>query len=340
MPRFVLIPTRARQGVIGAGLVLLCLACAEEPAGPSAATVSAGPRSADPSAADPSAIAPAPVEAVGSLLETRSSSPGVVFGTFNMRNTELDNVHTGWMNGGPLEPSNILSWLSGARAKKARVVIKLCKGHDKYVKNSDGTFSLTKWKALVSSYRNVNLGPYIADGTILGHYLIDEPHREGRWGGRPISQATLEEMAKFSKSIWPDMTTFVRAVPSWLAQASLTYRYLDAGWAQFAAGKGNPATYASSEAAAAKRKGLGLVVGLNVINGGDGSSKIRGLGGDWSMSATEIRKYGDALLGESHACGFFNWNWDDDYYRRSDIRSAMADVSAQARAHTKTSCRL
>jgi hypothetical protein len=244
------------------------------------------------------------------------------------------------MNGGPLEPSNIISWLSGARSKGGRVVIKLCKGKDSYIKNADGTFSLSKWKSLVSRYRNVSLDSYIKDGTIVGHYLIDEPHRASRWGGRPISQRTLEEMAQYSKQLWPGMTTMVRVVPSWLTSASISYRYLDAGWAQYQVGKGDPAKWVAAEAAAAKRKGLGLVVGLNVINGGNGSSGIRGSRkGQWSMSASEIRSYGYAMLGDAHACGFFNWQHDTDYFDLSTIRKAMADVSARARGHAKTSCR-
>ncbi len=135
-----------------------------------------------------------------------------------MRNTELDNVHTGWMNGGPLEPKSILSWLSAARAKNARVVIKLCKGHDRYVKNSDGTFSLTKWKALVRQLSKREPRS-LRRGRCHPGPLFDRRAATRRVAGvgAPISQATLEEMAKFSKSIWPDMTTFVRVVPSWLA---------------------------------------------------------------------------------------------------------------------------
>jgi hypothetical protein len=263
-----------------------------------------------------------------------------VFGTFNMRNEYLSSVHTGWMNGGPLEPSNILTWLSGARAKGGRVVIKLCKGKDSYVKNSDGTFSLSKWKSLVSRYRTINLAPYIKDGTIVGHYLIDEPHRASRWGGKVISQKTLEEMAAYSKQLWPEMTTLVRVAPSWLKSASLSYRHLDAGWAQYTAGKGDAAKWVAAEAAAARNKNLGLVVGLNVINGGNGSSGVRGdRSGEWSMSASEIKDYGYAMLGEGHACAFFNWQHDTDYYGVSSIKSAMADVSSRARQHTKTSCR-
>jgi hypothetical protein len=136
------------------------------------------------------------------------------------------------------------------------------------------------------------------------------------------------------------MTTIVRVAPSYLTSASLTYQHLDAGWTQYSAGKGDAAKWVAAETEAAKRKGLGLVVGLNVLDGGNGSSGIRGwTSGKWAMSPSEIRNYGSAMLGQSHACAFFNWTHDTEYYGRSDVKSAMADVSAKARSHAKTSCR-
>jgi hypothetical protein len=322
--------TAPRRAVV-AGLLVLCVACTDD---------SAGPSSTADLPADPVASPVESTDLAAAILDARSSRPGIVFASFSMPNAYLDKVHTGWMSGGALDPSNILSQLSGARAKGGRVVIKLCKGLDHFVKNGDGTFSLTKWKSLVSRYRNVNLGSYISDGTIIGHYLIDEPHRAQRWGGKAISQGTLEAMAKYSKELWPQMTTMVRVAPSYLASASLTYKHLDAGWTQYQVSKGDAAKWVAAEAAAAKREGLGLVVGLNVLDGGNGSSRIRGFtSGKWAMSASEIRNYGNAMLGQSHACGFFNWSHDPGYYGRSDIKSAMADVSAKARSHVKTSCR-
>lgn len=146
-------------------------------------------------------------------------------------------------------------------------------------------------------------------------------------------------MARFSKQLWPQMTTLVRVAPSWLASSSVSYKYLDAGWAQYTTGKGDAAKWAASEAAAAKRKGLGMVVGMNVLDGGNGSSRITGVSrGKWAMSASELRTYGTAMLGEQHACAFFNWQYDAGYFGRSDIKSAMAELSAQARSHPKMSC--
>ena len=316
-------PFTLRRSLAGLGLGLLLTAgCAEDTTAPSVAT-------AEPVAGPDLAV-----------LDTRSDAPGIVFGTWNMRNQYLNSTHTGWLNGGPLDPSNIVSWLSGARSKNARVVVKLCKGKDSYVKNSNGTFSLTKWKALVSRYKAVNLAPYINDGTILGHFLIDEPHRANRWGGQPISQATLEEMAKYSKQIWPGMATLVGEEARWLASSNVTYTHLDAAWAQYRSTMGSASSWASSEVSAASKKKLGLVIGMNVLDGGNGSSKIRGYtSGKWAMSASEIRSYGTALLSQSYVCGFFSWSHNTDYYGRSDIKSAMADMSAKAKQHAKTRCR-
>jgi hypothetical protein len=271
------------------------------------------------------------------------TQPGIVFGSWFMDPSQLTSVHNGTVKGGGLIPTNILSFLSGARAKGGRVVMKLCMGSDSYVKNADGTFSFTKWKALIDRYRTTNFGPYIADGTILGHLLIDEPSMARRWGGKAISPATLEAMAAYSKQIWPGMTTFVRVSAVWLASSLVTYRHLDAAWLQYARGKGDVVKVVTTEVAAAKSKRLGLVVGMNVLDGGDGSSGIRGTYGNaYAMSASEIRTYGTALLNQSYVCGFYNWTYNyfgPTYYNRSDIKSAFGALSTKARSHVRTSCR-
>jgi hypothetical protein len=281
-----------------------------------------------------------PVDSIEGLQLLPGVVPGIVFGVDEMPKTYFSSVYTGTAPGGALDPSNMLSLLSYAKSKGARVVVKLCMGRDMWVKNSDGTFSFTKWKALVDRYKAVNFSSYIADGTITGHYLIDEPSRAERWGGKVISQSQIEAMAAYSKKIWPTMPTLVRVVPSWLAKASITYTYLDAGWFQYAARFGNPATALAAEVAAAKSKGLGLMSSMNVLDGGNGTSGIPGYStGKWAMSATEVRNYGTAILNQSYICGFHTWMWNLTYYGRSDIKSAMAALSTKAKAHSRTSCR-
>jgi hypothetical protein len=305
-------------------------------------SVAAGPTDSSAVPTDSTSI---PSDSTGPATSTfaAGTQPGIVFGSYGMDPANLNSTHTGALRGGGITETNVLQFLAAMKAKGGRLVLKMCNGEDKYVKNADGTFSFTKWKSLVDRFRKVNLGPYISDGTLLGHFLIDEPHRAAKWGGKPIPQATVEAMAAYSKQIWPTLPTLVRVVPSWLASAPVSYTALDAGWLQYGYGKGDPANLVASEISVAKQKGLGLVIGLNILDGGNGSSGVRGWSsGKWAMTATEIRNYGSALLSQSYACGFFNWTYQyfgPTYYGRSDIKSAMADLSNKARAHARTSCR-
>jgi hypothetical protein len=337
------------RAIAGSLLLILGAACSNG-VGPSSTTNpadapattpndSAATNPADDPETTPSDSAAPPVDSThgstGSALY-----PGIVFGVAEMPKAYFSTVYNGTAPGGALDPTNMLSLLSTARAKGARVVIKLCMGRDMFVKNADGTFSFTKWRALVDRYKTINFTSYITDGTITGHFLIDEPSRPERWGGKVISQSQIEQMAAYSKKLWPSMPTLVRVVPSWLAQAPITYTYLDAGWFQYAARFGDPAKALAAEVAAAKSKGLGLMASMNVLDGGNGSSGIPGWStGKWAMSATEVRNYGTELLSQSYICGFHTWMWDVKYYGRADITSATAALSAMAKVHTKTSCR-
>lgn len=265
------------------------------------------------------------------------AAPGIVFASFALTPSELTTVHTGII--GPSSPSQLRDYLSQVRAKGGRVLVRMA--GDNLVKNTDGTFNLTKYKTAVDRYRNLDLATYIADGTLLGHFVIDEPHFTSRWGGKVVTQATVEAAAAHSKQIWPGLPTIVNAPANWLAASTITYVHLDAGWAMFRAGtSASPGTWAANQVNKAKSKGLGLFAGLNVLDGGDGSSGFHGnYPNKWAMSAAELRTYGTALLSQSYLCGFGMWEYRSAYYGRTDIKSAMADLATKARNHAKTSCR-
>lgn len=260
---------------------------------------------------------------------------GVVFASFDMDNSLFGPVHTGSVR--QPSPSSLLTLLAGARTKRARVILKLG-GSDGNSQNADGTFNLAKWKSMVDRFKDINFSSYIADGTILGHYLLDEPHFPSKWGGSIVPQSIVEEMAQYSKQLWPAMTTMISSPPRWLSEVGMSYTYLDAAFAQFEWNYGSG--WIGKEVAAAKAKGLGLVVSLNLLDGGDGTSGIPGTyGGRWAMSASEVRSYGSAMLAEAYICGFTMWKYTPEYYSRPDIQSAMADLSILARSHATTSCR-
>jgi len=341
----------------GGLLLLIGAACSGDGVGPSAETFLPADSTAAPADStaptdstlappsdstlpSPDSAVPPPADSNAIILVDNSSAlPGIAYGQFNMSSSLLSSVYTGTTQA-VSSTSGMLPVIVETKAKGGRLVLKLSGGSASIVKNADGTFSFTKWKTVVDRFRSVNLAPYIADGTIIGHYLIDEPNMAHRWGGKTIPQATIEAMAKYSKQIWPNMLTIVRVVPTWLASAPVSYTYLDAGWAQYTAVKGDPAKWITAEVNAAKSRGLGLVASMNVLDGGNGSSGIRGYtSGKYSMSASELRSYGTVLLNQTYLCGFYQWMYNSTYYGRSDIKSAMATLSTKARAHTKTSCR-
>ena len=232
----------------------------------------------------------------------------------------------GLMN--PEQPENLLSRLAGIRAAGGRVALALAGGPLQYT-NADGTFNFDLWKLRVDRYSLIDFASYISDGTVIGHYLIDQPNCSTCWGGEPIPQDMVEAMAQYSKLIWPTMTTIARADPTWLAEYSGQYVDLDAGWAQYVVRKGDINTYLADNLAAAQAEGLGLIVRLNLLKGGLNLA---------SLTASQIKSFGSTLLGSSYACAFISWQYDSAYFSRLDIKSALELLSKKAKRHAATSC--
>lgn len=267
--------------------------------------------------------------------------PGIPFGPAGMRSKYFTSLYRATKQG--LDPQFLMDELRIAKSRGGRMALEMASKGDERIQNADGTFSYAKWKALVDGYKAYNFNSYITDGTLIGHFLVDEPENVKKWGGKAIPYTTIEAMAKYSKQLWPSLTTFVRAPPKWLAQASINFTYLDAGWVQYAYWKGNVTQWIAAEVAAAKVKRLGLMAGMNVLDGGNGSSHIRGwLSYRWAMSAVEVKTYGTAIIAQPYVCGFIAWTYlyqGADYFNRTDVKSSMTALSTQANNHAQTSCR-
>ncbi|MGH7508210.1 MAG: hypothetical protein ACREMZ_01915 [Gemmatimonadales bacterium] len=225
-------------------------------------------------------------------------------------------------------PNALVKELAAIKARGGKVVLMFA-GNERHYKNGRGHFDLGKWKARVNRFKSVNFDSYIKDGTIVGHYLIDEPNDPKNWHGQPIPPATVEEMAKYSKQLWAGMATIVRTEPSYLAKWSGKYRYLNAAWAQYVARKGEVNAFLRRNVSDAQRQGLGLVVGLNISKGSPTKSQ---------MSASQIKTWGSALLSSSYPCAFISWKYEARYLSRSDIKSAMAHLAGKARSRPTKAC--
>jgi hypothetical protein len=253
---------------------------------------------------------------------------GIPFGASSLPPSLYGSTYTGGLMN-PEKPESLLARLATIRGARGRVVLALAGGPLQYT-NADGTFNFDLWKARVGRYSGVDFNSYISDGTVTGHYLIDQPNCSTCWGGQAIPQDMVEAMAQYSKSIWPSMATIARAEATWLTGYSGQYVYLDAGWAQYVVRKGDVNTFLADNVAAARSEGLGLIVGLNVLKGNTDLS---------SLTASQVKTFGSVLLGSSYVCAFISWQYDPTYFSQSDIKSAMELLSKKAKRHAPSSCR-
>jgi hypothetical protein len=232
-------------------------------------------------------------------------------------------------NGGKrtIGPGKLLEELSQIRGRGGRVILMFA-GHPRNYLDGSGHFSFEKWKGRVDDYRRLNFDQYVKDGTVIGHYLIDEPNDPRNWGGRPVPASMVEQMAKYSKDLWPGMATIVRVTPDYLGN---DHRYLDAAWAAYLWRHGNVNDYLRRNVAEAQKRGLQLVVGLNVIDGGNPKKT--------PMSAREVEEWGSAMLDSSYPCAFIMWTHNDTYLKSSGMPNAMDALSRQARNRSTKSCK-
>ena len=245
----------------------------------------------------------------------------------------VDPSFTGLVNAAYIP--TLLAKLEAARRANGRVLLSFAGNSDSY-RDANG-FNLAVWKRRVDRFRGIDISSYIADGTLMGHFIMDEPSDPHNWLGHQVSLADIDEMARYSKEIWPDLPAVIRGWPWYLK--GYEYKYLDAAWAQYAARFGSIDDFIATNVEDAKASGLALVIGLNVLAGG-GEHGLPGYYNEkFSMSAAQLREWGGAFLAKPYGCAFFMFRYDSAYFNRPDIRDAMAELSQKAQSLPHQTCK-
>ncbi len=251
---------------------------------------------------------------------------GIPFGMFAQPLSLYGDRYNGGHRNTPA--SDLLNSLTQIRNAGGKVVVVFAGSNNNY-KDADGHFSMSLWQSRVDRYRGVNFSSFVEDGTIIAHYLLDEPNDPNNWNGQPVPPATVEQMAEYSKSIWPTLPTVVRVDASYLTQGNPSYQYLDAAWAQYVERKGAPGDYLSRNVADAQSVGLQLIVGLNLLKGGPGNT---------ALTASLIQTYGSAMLTSSYPCAFISWQYDANFLAGAGIGEAMDALRPLAQNRPTKSC--
>lgn len=209
-----------------------------------------------------------------------------------------------------------------------------------------GDFNLEEWKTALSAWIDSGVQEFIDDGTLIGHMILDDIYN---FSGTDPTAEDLDEMARYSKEILPGLMTFVRQKATGMpVPVGGTYVYLDACVNQYSAYTGFPdgpiEEYVVEQAATARVLGLGIINGMNIADGGNGTSGQSGWSsGKFAMSAEEITTYGEALLGVPDLLMFLMWEYDgeevwsdgilgSDYFDQAERQEAIYGLGQIAAA--------
>jgi hypothetical protein len=230
--------------------------------------------------------------------------------------------------------------MSRLRAQGAKVILNQG-GYGKF-KDSYGRYSPSKYYAWVQSHRPyaASWKPYLTNGTLRGVQLIDD-RGAFNWGGRAITNAQIDEMAKWWKALVPGITTYISGGYAWNL-VGYTWRYLDGSINQYNARyMGSVTAWRDKSVAAARTARTSLILSLNVFGGGKlVSGCYRGYSSTTcSMSPTEIRTYGAVLAAAPGICGLGTWKFQKTYQARSGVSSALAYVAGLSARRAEVTCK-
>ena len=245
----------------------------------------------------------------------------------------------------------ILLQLDAAREQGQRLVLTMTgAGKSEFV--TDGQFDLAKWKHTIDSYNTPAIqsavAAGVADGTIIGDILIDEPETK-RWGTF-MSKAVVDEMAAYVKAIFPTLPVGVNhGPPAYRWHTDERYHVLDFVRYQYSwyITEGDVVAWRNTVLAQAKLDGVTPALSINVLDGGVNDKKgdwlcvdkgQAGIGTYWPncrMTPDEVKTWGAALA--PYGCFFFLWQYDDDYMSNpanQEAFKALADLAASLPARS------
>lgn len=239
------------------------------------------------------------------------------------------------------------------RAKRCRVRIVLAPPQGK-LRDTKGlsvqaaTTELGKWDW-------PNVCEYATDGTALGWNLGDDL-TDTKWGAYTVRVRLLkwDSIMTFVRSKCPAGANMLRFRPSQIDDYP-ALKELDVLSLQYTGPRrhGPPAAILAAEVAIAKRLNVGLVVGLNLLDGGCGPAStgdcLPGIMGTsakgtkpglFQMSADEVKKYGEIMIADPYPCTFLGWGYGygESFFGEAANRLALDSLSIKARQRTAGNC--
>jgi hypothetical protein len=263
------------------------------------------------------------------------------------------------------QPANLVAKIAAARAAGKQMVLALTGGHhDNYLSLINGVlqFDLAKWEARLALFDTPAIreavAAGVADGTILGASVMDEPHvcsndpdEDGgnTWGPcGTMTKARVDGLCGEMKAVFPSLP--VGPVHRHdLLEPAKNYRTCDFLVSQYSARLGGVQGFRDGALAFGTRSGVSILFSMNVLNGGiqdkdgtwDCAGGLQGGKGQYApncqMTDIQLREWG-TLLG-SAGCGLLMWQYAGTYFGSALNQSAFRDVKAAIGGRNPAPCR-
>jgi hypothetical protein len=252
-------------------------------------------------------------------------------------------------------PASIVTTLRDARTVKTRLILNMTGGkHEKYMTN--GAFDYMKWVSAMDLYKTVAIrqavAEAVADGTIVGNSVMDEPHVSGAGDGNTwgppgtMTKERVDQMCGYVKNIFPTLPTGV-AHRHDVFEPSKSYRTCDFIIAQYSSRLGSVTQFRDAGLALARRDGHAIIFGMNILNGGtqdkDGVYDCTGTGGmgtfapNCRMTPSQIREIG-LTLGPV-GCGLTMWRFDQTFMANPENQRAFGEMRTRLSSLPGKACR-
>lgn len=253
----------------------------------------------------------------------------------------------------PVIPARVLRELDRARECGVRIIPNIRRAK---LKDAAGDLSVAAARAELDSWPWDGICARVKDSTIVAFHVGDDVSVP-EWGPAPLAVrlAEWDSIAGIISEKCPGAATVLRAVPTTL-EARGKWQWLTTGWAQYPGPRpkwGSPEKFYKTEIESAKRQGLGLVAGVNLINGGCGPTSLclpnvpgttlaGTIDGRYQLSSAELTYYKAVAMSDPYVCASVDWGWGpafkSDFHQRPEIQSAIKALAVMARQRPRTSC--
>jgi hypothetical protein len=236
----------------------------------------------------------------------------------------------------------MVSHIQAARSKGIRLLLVMTGGsHDKY--KTDGVFDQAKWQAAMDKFDTQAIrdavAAGVADGTIIGNSVMDEPQQSGTttkdWGPPgTMTKARVDELCAYVKNILPTLPVGAGHDAN-AFEPTKSYQVCEFFMPQYAARKGNIVAWRDGALAIAARDGMEVVFSLNLLDGGTqdkiGAWDCPGTGGlgthgqNCRMTPENVREWG-GVLGPT-ACALLSWRYDATFMAKPENQAAFSELA-------------